>query len=265
MHSLRQRFSVLAGKSPFSNDELPLGPAVLCECLLASVQPMQLDIANTEILFAIFEKRALGNYRKLLEDCNAYLAEHGVLANLNFTTFRNPELRFKKSPIALEGGQFGKSRTAVRVGSNRCRQGTRCSWCPGQWHRATSAAASPAHKEYRFDEFRELLAKKKRLLSDFGSALNKQSAAIPSAHAVAASRDAVNVILGELQLGGAAKPMGSGGVKAIKHQIQAQLLNQSTEDRQLTLAEEDSDAIDMFGMLMETRCRNSSRNPRHRS
>ena len=251
MHSLRQRFSVLAGKSPFSNDELPLGPAVLCECLLASVRPLQLDIANTETLFAIFEKRALGNYRKLLEDCNAYLAERGVLANLNFTTFRNPELRFKKSPIALEGGHSAKAAPPSLLAATDSGKVPE-SHAVGSVAPATSAAASPAQREYRFDEFRELLAKKKRLLSDFDSALNKQSAAIPSAHAVAASRDAVNVILGELQLGGAAKPMGSGGVKAIKHQIQAQLLNQSTEDRQLTLAEEDSDAIDMFGMLMET-------------
>jgi hypothetical protein len=248
LHALRQRFSVLTGKAPFSNEQLPLGPAVLCGCLQKSVQTMLLNESNTESLFGIFEKRALGNYRKLLEDCNAYLAERGVLANLNYTTYRNPELRHKKSPIALSGGQAAKAARppvpppkppAARVEPEALRQ--------------PSLAASDAVAEYLFEDFRELLQKKKRMLSDFDSGMPQPFTGPASAQTVAASKEAVNVILGELQLDlPAVKRMGSKGVKAIKQQIQAQLLNKSSGGRPLTLADEDSDAIDMFGMLMDS-------------
>lgn len=264
MHALRQRFSVLSGKAPFTNEELPLGPAALCECLQEALQPLDIEESHFNTLFGIYERRVMGNYRKLLEDCNTYLAGKGVLANLNYTTYRNPELRHKKSAIARTGVNPAPSAampspespasptarsTSAAAGDSG---GSRVDSGPRSVH--PKAAASG----YRFEDFRELLSIKKQLFREMeknpGSA---GSATQRSIHSVSASKDDINGILGELQRSSGATRQGDAvSVQSIKQQIQTQLMNRSTRDRQLTLAAEDSDAIDMVGLLMESALQN---------
>lgn len=250
MHALRQRFSVLSGKAPFTNEELPLGPAALCECLQAALQPVDIEDSHFSTLFGIFERRVMGNYRKLLEDCNAYLAGKGVLANLNFTTYRNPELRHKKSAIARTGAAAAPP--APTPGA-----ATPVVQTPPPPAAAMSVHPKAAASGYRFEDFRELLSIKKRMFREMDERPGTHGITVQAPlHAVSASRDDINGILGELQRSSNPGQGGPVTVQAIKQQIQTQLMNRSTHDRQLTLAAEDSDAIDMVGLLMDNAMQN---------
>ena len=261
MHALRQRFSVLSGKAPFTNEELPLGPAAFCECLLAALAPVDIEETHFNTLFGIFEKRMMGNYRKLLEDCNAYLAGKGVLTNLNFTTYRNPELRHKKSAIASTGGSPAMPATTLEPAQQS-------SPVPSAFKPASTGivsqhpAASMAHPKaassgYRFEDFRELLSIKKQLFREMEERPGGHGSATQAGiRTIDASRDDINGILGELQRGGLPKQDGPVTVQSIKRQIQTQLQQRSTREKQLTLTAEDSDAIDMVGLLMDNALQN---------
>ena len=61
LHSLRQRFAVLSGKPPFNNEEIPISPKVLCDCMLEAIKPLKLNLANTEIIARVFERRMLAS------------------------------------------------------------------------------------------------------------------------------------------------------------------------------------------------------------
>ena len=250
MHALRQRFSVLSGKAPFTNEALPLGPSALCDCLQEALQPVDIDDVYFTTLFAIFERRVMGNYRKLLEDCNAYLAGKGVLAHLNYTTYRNPELRHKKSAIA----RTGAAETEVpRVQAPEPLPAI----APQAESEALPEQANAAASGYRFEDFRELLSAKKQMLRemDAGPGVPALTVQHPT-RSIAASRDDINGILGELQRTVKPRQGEAVSVQSIKQHIQAQLMSRSTRDRQLTLAAEDSDAIDMVGLLMDSALQN---------
>jgi Protein of unknown function (DUF1631) len=256
MHALRQRFSVLSGKAPFTNEELPLGPAALCDCLQEALQPLDIEDSHFTTLFGIYERRVMGNYRKLLEDCNAYLAGKGVLTNLNYTTYRNPELRHKKSAIARTGVNSTAQVPAAETATAKASAAATASAAGGF---RTGTDSPPAHPKaaasgYRFEDFRELLSIKKQMFREMDE--RPGAAAQHAAHSVSASRDDINGILGELQRSANPRQGEVLSVQTIKQQIQAQLMNRSTRDRQLTLAAEDSDAIDMVGLLMDNALQN---------
>ena len=257
MHALRQRFSVLSGKAPFTNEELPLGPAALCECLQEALQPLDIDDSYFTALFGIYERRVMGNYRKLLEDCNGYLAGKGVLTNLNYTTYRNPELRHKKSAIARTGVNSTAQVPAVETAAAKTASSPSTTAPAGGFR--TGTEEQPPHPKaaasgYRFEDFRELLSIKKQMFQEMNE--RPGAAAQHAAHSVSASRDDINGILGELQRSAKPQQGETVSVQTIKQQIQTQLMNRSTRDRQLTLAAEDSDAIDMVGLLMDNALQN---------
>ena len=263
IHALRQRFSVLSGQAPFTNEELPLGPATLCECLQDAIDGLALDEASFQSLFGIYERRLLGNYRKLAEDCNAYLAGKGILANLNYTTYRNPELRHKKSAIAMTGAPPATSKPAPAESVPPA------AIEPAVMPVTTTGPAvggsvqhPPPHPKaaasgYRFEDFRELLSAKKRLFQQQDGHLHGMSAVPASAsNAVPASKADISGILGELQRSNPARTGNAASVQSIKQHIQAQLSQRSSNGQALTLAPEDSDAIDMVGLLMDNALQN---------
>lgn len=256
LHALRQRFSVLSGKAPFTNEELPLGPAALCECLQEALQSLNIDETYIHQLFGIYEKRVMGNYRKLLEDCNTYLAGKGVLSHLNFTTYRNPELRHKKSPIARTGAQPDQSPTPSAPSEPNPFSS------PQNFPKPADTVNAPIHPKaatsgYRFEDFRELLSIKKKMLKEIDERPGQFVASVnPAIPTVTASREDINGILGDLQRNGMPKNGDAVSVQSIKQQIQTHLMNRSTRERQLTLTAEDSDAIDMVGLLMDSALQN---------
>ena len=255
LYSLRQRFAVLSGKPPFTNEELPLGPNAFCECLLDSIQALNFNIENTETIVNIFERRMLENLGELIEKCNHFLVEHKVLTNLNYVALRNPELRFKKSVIALKGDQPNRlnthntpliSRTTANIPFNESFLETQ----------NTDTTQTPStQKNRRFNDFRNLLSIKKKQLNVLNG-LPEQSASQLSPNMVDASPDVLNDILSKMNIPETRSLSFAEDVQSIKNQIQNQLTTRSSTGHDLTIASEDSDAIDMIGMLLDSAVKN---------
>ena len=267
LHSLRQRFAVLSGKPPFSNEELPISPKVLCDCMLDAIKPLKLDLTNTEIIARVFERHMLDHFSELLDASNNFLVEHKILANLNYTAYRNPELRYKKSAIALKGKKTQARTNPVTDTQqvNTQQSALAQESTPNISQNNISAnhqvrgsnQQTSALPQRRFSDFRNLMSVKRQQLSTLGgSAVLAPIAETRVENTKAASTEILSEILSKLQLAQHSPQSFTDGVQSIKNQIQTQLSSQSEGGSNLTLTSEDSDAIDMIGMLLDSAVKN---------
>ncbi|HWR96616.1 MAG TPA: DUF1631 family protein [Arenimonas sp.] len=251
---LGQRFGVLAGRPAFDAEQLPLGPKNLCLCLQDAIQCLDLDAPHTKQIYYLFERYVFTGYSDLLTLCNNYLISNGVLPNLSYVPFRNPELRHKKSPIALLGkGQPGR---ASEESADAAMDPKVLAFKPGHEHPQAHEPKDPARIEENFSQLRHLLAKRKQLLnklSSFSSTYLSEAGRLPDGarRATDAPPELLKAILDDFQLNAAGKPNARASIQHLKHDLMAQLRNQSSSELELTLNEEDSDAIDLVGLVMD--------------
>ena len=251
---LGQRFGVLAGTSAFDNEKIPLGPRALSDCLTESMPCMDLDpIDQTQLIF-IFDRNVFGNYSTLLNACNRYLIDNGVLPNLSYVPFRNPELRHKKSPMAQHLASGGS--IAQASGSNVISlfPDAETGIPPG-----LNQETLPTEVEENFNILRQLLSHRKQLLGKLNKFTSNYLGEKPSGSesnlpVTPASTEQITAILNDFQQTVSARRSigaGAGSIQHLKNDLLAQLRNQSTEERELVLGPEDNDAIDLLGLLMD--------------
>ena len=239
---LAQRIGVLAGKPAFGNEQMPLGPKALCRCLQQAIECLDLGPNDSRQIYHLFDRHVFGHFAELMKVCNRHLSEHGVLPNLSYVPFRNPELRFKKTPIAL--GE-GKEPTAASAKVYPL--------FPEGAPAKAQGAAAPAEVEESFSKLQHLLARRKQLLNKLSSFSNTyiNDASGAAGRTVPADSDQLRGILDEFQRQALAHPNAHADIRHLKRDLLAQLRNQSTPERELTLGPEDSDAIDLVGLLMD--------------
>ena len=247
---LGQRFGVLAGQPAFDAAQLPIGPRKLCLCMQEALECLDLDALNSKQVYYLFERYVFANFSNLMDSCNKYLIENGVLPNLSYVPFRNPELRHKKSPMAMFGENPAKlvprELDAIAVDSKVV---------PFKPLQAPAEdARHPANIEEGFSQLRNLLAKRKQLLNKLDSFSNtylnesgKSGGGLR--RATDAPPELLKTILKDFQLHAVSNPNAS--IQHLKHDLLAQLRNQSSSGHELTLNEEDSDAIDLIGLVMD--------------
>lgn len=249
---LGQRFGVLAGTSAFDNEKIPLGPRALAACLAETMPCLDLNPLDQTQLTFIFDRNVFGNYPALLNACNHYLIDNGVLPNLSYVPFRNPELRHKKSPIAQHRASGGaalpeRENNVVSLFPNAE---------PGM-PAGLNPETVPAEVEENFNMLRQLLSHRKQLLGKLNKFTSnylgeKSSGAESGMPAMPASTDQIAAILNDFQQGASVRRgAGSGSIQHLKNDLLAQLRNQSTEQQELVLGPEDNDAIDLVGLLMD--------------
>jgi len=253
---LGQRFGVLAGGPAFDAEQLPLGPKLLCLCLQEAIECLNLDALNTKQVYYLFERYAFTNFSDLLGPCNAYLIKNGVLPNLSYVPFRNPELRHKKSPIALLGGRQQDARPPETPQDPDSAKVLAFKPARDDAQPPAPAAAEPERLEENFAQLRHMLAKRKQLLnklSSFSSTYLSEAGrhADGTRRGTDAPPELLKSILKDFQHSAADKPNARASIQHLKHDLLAQLRNQSGGDLELTLNEEDSDAIDLVGMVMD--------------
>ncbi len=255
IYTLRQRFAVLSGKPPFSSSELPLGPNALCECLLDAIEPLNINLENTQVIAKIFEGRLLSNFDELLGACNQFLIEHKILSHLNYTAYRNPELRNKKSAIALKNKELppvAGTQSSAQDTSNSAEPQTG----PTNPQSAAVNVQAPAvPQQRRFNDFRNLLSAKKQQLSVLDG-MPESGIAEVNSESVSASAEILNEILSKITFAKTSSHSFTDGVQSIKNQIQSQLSSRSSNGHDLKLTSEDSDAIDMIGILLDSAVKN---------
>ncbi|MNF26177.1 hypothetical protein D3C76_161380 [compost metagenome] len=78
---LDRRFEALLGK-PVGDHDNPLGPALLCECLLRAARSQRLDLQVKALLLSLFEAAVLDDIGTLYAQANQLLGKLGVLPEL---------------------------------------------------------------------------------------------------------------------------------------------------------------------------------------
>lgn len=240
---LAQRLGVLAAGPAYNYEQVPFGPKRLCESFRSALACLGLAPEDTRQIYQLFDRHVLGHYAELLHACNAFLAGKGVLPNLTYVPFRNPELRHKRTSAARTddpGATPEKEPAGAKIYK--------------LFPDADTPKKTTGTLEESFSKLQHLLARRKQLLNKLNSFSNTYlsgNGAGEGAGTVAASDEQIGGILDEFQRNAVSNPDMGASIQHLKLDLIARLRNQSTPEHELTLDPEDSDAIDLVGLLMD--------------
>ena len=244
LYLLGQRFGVLAGKPAFDAETLPVGPHALCRMLRQSAECLELGAEHRALLYRTFERHLSPLYGSFIESINTYLSRNGVLPNLHYVPVR-------ARPSATATGP-AKARTAP--GDETAPAATAAAGA-GSGPGSGGGEPGPAGDD-SFQQMRHLLAGRRQLLGKLVGGGSGGAARPANGNAVLVEPALVHEALGLLQKKPPAPVMVNGkpAVRTINHLKQdllAQLRNATPDGKPPALPEEDSDAIDLVGMLFD--------------
>lgn len=266
---LGQRFGVLAGAPAYEPEAVPVGPHALCRTLSAAAGCLELGPENRALLYRSYERVALPLYGELVEAINAFLIKEGVLPRLTYVPVRvKPNRRPEESPAGQRDGQAqsstgtgsrssGSGPAAGHGGDQARNDGQRprvihpqTRW-PGETDAAPALAGDGTAPDEMFGILKELLASRRQLLGKLGH--TEQAVAHES---FIATPDDVRSVLNLLQQRPVTPVSVDGAVKVrsinhVKQDLLAQLRQISPEGQAARLPPEESDAIDLVGMLFD--------------
>ncbi len=255
---LSQRFGVIAGKPAMDSATMPIGPATLCRHLRSASHCFELNTEHRQLLFRQFDRHLMGDYARLVEVVNAYLINQGVLPNLTYipTRFRaaprgadaaaatTPNAKSTSPGRSPLTGQRGQPVSPAHVAAALSSAFT--GW-PGDAIHTPRAAV--ADDEDIFTDLRELLRASR---PDTAPASRGHGMGMPG---VASATD-VQSVLGLLQRRPGAPVMVDGHaapltISHVKQDLLAHLRQITGDNPPPALANEDTDTIDLVGMLFD--------------
>ena len=271
LHMLGHRLGVIAGRAAFEPADMPLGPLALTRALQHALSDFDLELQDRVRIFHDFDSVVMGPIEPFYDKLNQYLAEQGVLPNLQFHARRAPSPEAaagnKAAPApaadarsdpaaAAPSRQSGAYPTSAEMEPSRgdpasTLRGGR----PATTRRMPPNAGAPssptaeATSSNLFSSLRGLLAERRRSLDI------PTSAEAPSSGYMA-SREDLQSVLGELQAAPIETIQQNGravsrNIGHLKQDLLNQLRARSPQGQTAVLAEEDSDTIDLVGMLFD--------------
>ena len=244
LYALAHRFGVLAGSPAWETDVVPLGPAQLGRALRHATHCLDLGVEYRVLAYRMFDRVTMLPIGEFYEVINSYLAKQRILAHL-----QSPSVRAHGGAAAAAGAAAGGEAAAQPdPAAAGAEQPT-----PNAAALAQSAAAmasAAAAQQAQFDS--ELFSTLRMLLS---GRRHSQGQTMPFAeNGYMVSRDDLQSVLGALQHRSDAGH-GRGGkprdAAALRHDMLMQLKQMSPQGRPAVLAEEDSDTVDLVGMLFD--------------
>lgn len=269
LHLLGHRLGVIAGKPAFEAELMPLGPLALTSAMRYSLHEFDLGLNERILVFQAFDRAVMTPIGAFYDTINHYLAEQRVLPNLQFNARR--ESRGAGSPAAeAEATPVEKNAESSKAPAASPRQAPASpapqqhppSWAQDTSGRAGASAETPRPRSngqqqpapsdtdmrdsVLFSSLRGLLADRRRGLGLAGNT---------PASSYLASRDDLQSVLGSLQVnppgtGQDGKPVAQ-NVGHLKQDLLKRLRESSPQGKAPVLAEEDSDTIDLVGMLFD--------------
>lgn len=255
---LGQRFGVMAGKPALDTASLPIGPAMLCRHLRNASHCFELSSEHRQLLFRQFERHLLSDYARMIDVVNAYLVNQGVLPTLSYvpTRFKSaprgedaaaasaPNAKTTSSAHPAQLTSHGQPmRLAPSGGKVFVTPSSAFTGWPGE---SIGAAPQPiVIDEEVYTNLRELLRSSR-----------PAQAATPQAGQSVASPNHVQSILGLLQRRPQTAVMVDGqqrpaSISHVKQDLLAQMRQLTGNDPPPALASDDTDTIDLVGMLFD--------------
>ncbi|PKM07484.1 MAG: hypothetical protein CVV14_08340 [Gammaproteobacteria bacterium HGW-Gammaproteobacteria-4] len=275
LYLLGQRFGVLVGQAAFDPEQLPIGPHGLTRIMANASRCLDLSETNRLVVLNQFDKRLSPVFAGFVEAINTFLIREGVLPHLNFVPVRSRPGTTKRGPRKAEPdvGQDTqdaappqRAAAAPHAGTKPARGQARpaaehpapmplTSWpgIPEPGMETDGAYVNAESGEDAFHAMRDLLSNRRALLGKLGQnpASNR-----PRENTQVASGEDVQSVLGILQqkanhavlVDGKPTPR---SVTHVKQDLLSQLRSLATDGKSPALAEEDTDTIDLVGMLFD--------------
>jgi hypothetical protein len=230
LYALAHRFGVLAGSPAWEPDVLPLGPAQLSRALRHATRCLDLSVEYRVLAYRLFDRVAMLPIGEFYEVVNGYLAKQRVLAHL-----QSPSTRAHGTGAGAPAATPAQEESA---GAADTPSETPSSYAPQQ----------PGQEDSElFSTLRMLLSGRRRAQTGTTSMPFIENGYL-------ASRDDLQSVLGALQTrhdlmqGRGGKPRDA---ETLRQDMLMQLKQMSPQGRPAVLAEEDSDTVDLVGMLFD--------------
>jgi len=242
LHLLGHRLGCIVSRPAFDADASPLAPHALAEAMLFAISNFDLVVNDRILVLQVFDRVVMNHIGAFYDACNGYLTDQRVLANLQPRAARvgAPGVAGNDSTSPTEDKPAAEASRgpAQRSAGDSAREAQAPRSTNGQ-----SAASAVDQDAVMFATLRALLSERRR-------SLGVSSAAPASSYL--ASRDDLQSVLGTLQK--QPRPQMQAGARPIGH-LKQDLLQQlratSPQGQPPVLAEEDSDTIDLVGMLFD--------------
>jgi hypothetical protein len=290
LFALGHRFGVLAGAPTFDAEHLPIGPAHLGQALRRAAACLGITADHRVLLYRTFDRMTMAPIGAFYEAVNTYLIDQRILRHLRAQAPRvkgshgaadagqeaaEPTAE-TESPAPGHPPAPNQGAGAVRGGyaPPRAPQNQAGQQRPGQHHQATPQhpgqyaqhsstprpgevpnwSGAPAHSAPADERDSELFTTLRELLAGRRHALGVSNTAASDGYVP--SGEDVQSVLGALQ-SKPISPMMMGGkvvqrsVGHLKQDLLAHLRQLAPDGHAPQLAEEDSDTIDLVGMLFD--------------
>jgi hypothetical protein len=232
LYALAHRFGVLAGSPAWETEVLPLGPAQLGRALQHATRCLDLGVEYRMLAYRQFDRVAMLPIGEFYDVINGYLAKQRILAHL-----QSPSVRAHGGHAAASDASA--SADAQQQGREETPAPPPPSGYPGE------EPASGAQDSELFSTLRMLLSGRRRA----------QGASMPFVEdGYLVTRDDLQSVLGTLQgRHDLAQPRNGKprDAEALRQDMLMQLRQMSPQGRAAVLAEEDSDTVDLVGMLFD--------------
>ncbi len=255
---LSQRFGVLAGKPALDSDSMPIGPATLCRHFRRASHCFELSPEHRQLLFRQFDRHLMNEYTRLVEVVNAYLVNQGVLPNLAYLPARLKNIPRREddkptlpAPATSHQRQPVSHLSPAHVAAGMLSHLTAFTGWPGESIGATLGRQQPASADDAiYTNLRELLRNARPATTS-----GVRSSHVHGQSGVATPTD-VQSVLGLLQrrphitvmVDGQPRPH---SINHVKQDLLLQLRQLTGNNLPSSLASEDTDTIDLVGMLFD--------------
>ncbi len=243
---LSQRFGVLTGLPALDSESLPISPTAMCKHLRRASRCFELHTEMRQLLFRQFDRFVMGDYNRLIEVVNAYLVNQGVLPHLSYLPSRFKARRDGKDADPATEVSTPESPTPAAPAV-----ATQTGW-PGDTiglRGAPQRGDSGGVQKDIYTNLRDLL---------HAARPQQPAATAPVARRAGsvASQADVQSVLGLLQRRPAGTAIINGrptarSIQHVKQDLLSQLRQISHGEPAPALADEDTDTIELIGMLFD--------------
>jgi len=250
LYALGHRFAVLAAAPVIDAEHLPIGPAQFAAAMRHACDCLQIAPDHRVLLYHAFDRMAAEALGELYAEINRYLIEHRILRHLHLLAAPRAKVSEPKAPpLAAPSRKTAGAEGTLGLGLDYTAPQPRAGVAAAAKN-ARAPSADPRDDEL-FTTLRELLGGRRTP----APAQRANDGYVPS-------NEEVQSVLGALQARPISPMLQEGklaqrSVGVLKQELLANLRQLAPNGQPPRLSEEDSDTIDLVGMLFDYLTKNT--------